>query len=201
MSRFEQLAPTDTKMRRENMNSIIDWVDKLSNLRVGEGLVLSDGPAGLCLALDGALPRVAILKMTNSAGSYPTYENDRYIFPARIAASPAFDYTDVDLAHVDAFLETPSVNVYNLAKCWLFEDDYLLAVQLGGMWWTYNRRPMRAQSSAGITKGNLGSCATINSPTITISDCRAVFADTASGKKVWIEHDGVEWVIQAEECP
>jgi hypothetical protein len=200
MSRFEQLAPTDTKMRRENMNSIIDWVDKLSNLRVGEGLVLSDGPAGLCLALDGALPRVAILKMTNSAGSYPTYENDRYIFPARIAASPAFDYTDVDLAHVDAFLETPSVNVYNLAKCWLFEDDYLLAVQLGGMWWTYCRRPMLATANANITKGNLGTCTTIRTPTVAITDCRAVFGDTTSGKDLWIEHDGGQWVIGAEEC-
>jgi hypothetical protein len=199
--RFDPLKPTDTRMKRDNMNFIIEWVEKLSNIRVGDGLSLTDGPAGLALSLDGNLPRFAIIKMKLNTGSYPSYENDRYVFPAQIAAAPAFDASDVDLAHTQSFLEVPSINVYNLAKCWLFEDDFLPAVQFNGYWWTYCRRPMLATTSAGITKGNLGTCVTVRTPAVTITDCRAVFADSASSKKVWIEHDGVEWVISAEECP
>lgn len=184
------------------MNDVIQVAEMFAQFRTGEGLTRTDGPGGVAVSLDfSVVARVAIVKMTNSAGSYPTYENDRYVFPARISAGPAFDSSDVDLAHTEKFLESPSINIYNLAKCWLFENDYIPAVQINGYWWTYNRRPMTATADAAITKGNLGTCTTVNSPTVAITDCRALFGPTVSGKKVLIEHDGVEWVIVAEECP
>lgn len=199
--RFDRLGPQDTRMKRENMNGVIEEVERLARLTVGDGLVMTSGPSGIALALDGNLPRIALIKMSVNTGSYPTYENDRYVFPAQICASPYFDATDPDLAHSQNFLEAPSINVYNLAKCWLFEGDYLFAVQLNGYWWTYNRRRMAATANADIAKGALGSCTTTNSPTVVITDCRARFGATVSGMKLAIWHDGVEWVIGEEECP
>lgn len=195
--RFEELQPTDTRMKRENMNSIIGWVEKLSNMRVGDGLVMSDGPAGLCLALDAnALPRIVIIKLGVSTGSYPSWEDDRYVFPARVSAGPKFDSTDPDLAHTEAFLESPHIDVYNLAKCWMFENDYTFAVQLNGFWWTYNRRFVKGVAAADIAKGVTGNI-TVGSLTMT---ALAYYGDTVSGKKVGLEHDGTQWIITEEEC-
>lgn len=199
MTRYRRILENETRMPRDNMNGIMDGLEKVLGLTVGPGLVLSNGPSGMALALDDSF-RIAIVKMGVSSGSYPTYENDRYVFPARLAMAPKFDSSDPDLAHTEVALEAPAINVYNLAKCWLFENEYHLAVQINGGWWTYCRRPMLATANASITKGSTGTCTTVRGTTIAITDCRAKFGATVSGNDLWIEHDGVEWVIGAEEC-
>lgn len=183
------------------MNDIIEEVERLGRLTVGDGMVMSNGPSGIALALDGNLPRVAIVKMGVASSSYPSYDPDRYVFPGRISVSPAFDASSPTDPHTENSLEAPAINIYNLAKCWVFEDDYLFAVQLNGYWWTFSRRMMAAVANTDIAKGNLGSCTTSNSPNVVITDCRARFGPTVSGKKVAIWHDGLEWVIGEEECP
>lgn len=198
MGRFDRLAPNDTKMRRENMNAVMDWVELLSNLRTGYGLTLSNGPAGMAISMDeNVVPRIAIGKASVSSGSYPsTFDNDRKVFPARIVAGPGFDASSPTTAHTESLLEAPAINVYNLAKCWILENDYFLMAQLNGYWWCHHRVYVRGIAAADITKGSTGNI-TVGSLTFV---ARAYYGDTVNGKKVGLEHNGTEWTIAEEEC-
>lgn len=194
-STIRRLEPGGKGFWAEDYNRMARVVELVERLSIAGGS-FSMGSSGLSLAIPEA-PELHIAKAGQTDAGYPTFDNDRKVFPCITYASPSFDPANPTDPFTFNLENSPEVQVYNLAECWIFEDSFLLLLKADGNYWTWNNQKRSGVASAGITKGNLGSVVVLG---ITIQ-ARAKFADTASGAAVSVYHDGTEWVIDAEECP
>lgn len=185
----------DKGLFAEDLAHVFKTVQMLDNLSISGGSYRW-GASGLEIAIPEA-PEIFIGKASETDGGYPTFDNDRKIFPVQCYIDPSSNSASPTAALSFHSTSVPEVQVYNLAHCWIFKDSYIPVIKLGGFYWTWNNQKRTGQASAAITKGNLGNVV-VQSLTI---QARAKFADTANGSLVSVYHDGTEWVIDAEECP
>lgn len=192
-----RVSKGDKGLRADDYNAVLDIAERMSRLQVAGG-TMSQGASGMMLQVpDGSEFGVMIGKAAVLSGSYPSFDNDRKIFPVICYVGPVHDTSLPNAALTFSTEQTPVINVYNLAHCWIFNNTYIPIWRCNGQFWTWNNQKRTGSSLASITKGNLGNVSVLST---TIS-ARAKFADTANGKAVSVYHDGTEWVIDAEECP
>lgn len=196
MPTIRRIKKGDRGIYTEDYNRMARVTDLVERLAIAGGS-FSFGSSGLNLHIPEAA-EIFVGKASQTAGGYPSFDNDRRVFPVQCYIGPYFDPALPLAAMSFNTTSVPEIQAYNLANCWIFENSLLLIVKLGGFHWTWNNQKRTGQiGGSDIAKGSLGD---VDVQSLTIQ-ARAKFGPSVSGKSCSVYHDGTEWVIDAEECP
>lgn len=197
MRGLRRVRKGDRGLSADDLNFVFDQAERFNRLMVTGG-TLSQGHSGTTLHIPSAEDFGLVLgKASESDSGYPSFDNDRKVFPVQLLSNPSYDPADPTAELTYSLLQTPETYVYNLAHCWIFEDTWLPMWRCNGQLYTWNNQKRTGVATADIAKGATGSVSVLG---ITIT-ARALYGPTVNGQSLSVYHDGTEWVIDAEECP
>lgn len=112
-----------------------------------------------------------------------------------------------DLADVE-YTDLVDMTVYNISNAYIGSGAYLLVHRdRAGKWWTINSISQvlgktdasHAKGASGTVSVWIGTAGSETDSTINITAYNR-FAAVASGKWVWVSHNGYSWYLIAAEC-